>query len=63
MRSEDVNQSFLEARLRAIGEGLKEGVRREIRRLTELGLPIYVVDNGRVIDLKTGQTTERTEAS
>lgn len=59
MRSEHVDQSFLQARLRAIDEGRKEGVRREIRRLTELGFPIYVADNGRVIDLKTGQTAER----
>ena len=62
MHSENVDRSFLEERLRAIGEGLKEGVRREIMRLTELGLPIYVADNGRVIDRKTGQTAERREA-
>ncbi len=50
MHNEEVDQSFLEDRLRTIGEGLKEGIRREVCRLKELGLPIYVAENGRVVD-------------
>ena len=45
------DSDFLQRRLLAIGEGLKEGVRREVRRLRELGLPVYVADNGTVIAL------------
>lgn len=58
MSNEDVDQRFLERRLKPIGKGLTEGVRREIERLTELGLPFYVPDKGRVIDRETGRTAE-----
>lgn len=58
MHSKDVDRQFLEDRLRAISEGLKEGVRREVARLTELGLPIYVADNGKVIDLQAKPRSE-----
>ncbi len=52
MHSKDVDRQFLEDRLKAIGEGLEVGVRREVERLTELGLPIYVAYNGKVTDLQ-----------
>ena len=51
------DSDFLQKRLLAIGEGLKEGVRREVRRLREHGLPIYVADNGTVIALPPGPGT------
>lgn len=63
MRSENVDRSFLEERARAIGEGVKKRVWREIQRLTKLGLPFYTLDNGRVIDRKTRQVAERNEPS
>ena len=46
------DQKFLEERLDAISAGLKEGIRREVERLTKLGLPIYVDDNGRIVDIQ-----------
>ena len=52
MQRKDIDRKFLEERLDAISKGLKEGVRREVERLTDLGLPIYVADNGRVVDLQ-----------
>ncbi len=53
MHRKDIDQKFLEERLDAISEGLKEGVRREVERLTELGLPIVVADNGHIVDRQT----------
>ncbi len=47
-----VDERFLEERLDAIAHGLREGVRREIARREKLGLPIYVADNGQVVDLR-----------
>ena len=40
---------FLHDRLDAISEGLKEAIRREVRRLRDQGLPVYVADNGKVV--------------
>ena len=45
MQRSAVDQRFLQERLDAICQGLKEGVRREVRRLRELGLPVCVADN------------------
>ncbi len=53
MHRKDIDQKFLEERLDAIGKGLKEGVRREVERLTRLGLPIVVADNGHIVDRQT----------
>ncbi len=58
MHRKDLDQKFLEERLDAISKGLKEGVRREVERLTKLGLPIFVADNGHVVAI--GSTTDRT---
>jgi len=45
------DSAFLKRRLEAIAEGLKEGVRREVQRLRERGLPVYVAKNGTVVAL------------
>ena len=44
------DREFLRRRLDAICEGLKEGVRREVARLRREGLPVYVVEDGNVVD-------------
>ena len=44
---------FLQQRLEAISEGIKEGIRREVVRLRKLGLPIYVAENGTVVNRQT----------
>ncbi len=59
MEPSTADSDFLHERLVAIGEGLKEGVRREVRRLRQLGLPIYVADNGRVVDRQTTPHSRR----
>lgn len=53
MHRKNIDQKFLEERLEAISKGLKEGIRREVERLTELGLPIVVADKGHVVDRQT----------
>ena len=57
MGSNAPNAEFLKRRLEAIAEGLKEGIRREIARREKLGLPIYVADNGTVVNRQTNRTT------
>ncbi len=52
MNGKDVDRQFLEDCLKAIGEGLKEGVRREVERLTQLALPIYLPTTGRSLNYK-----------
>lgn len=42
---------FLRSRLETISEGFKEAIRREVRRLRERGLPVYVAKNGTVVAL------------
>ena len=44
---------FLQQRLEDICRGLKEGIRREVARRRKLGLPIYVVENGTVVNRQT----------
>ena len=52
MQRSDIDPEFLKKRLEQIAEGLKEGIRREVERLKRLGLPIYVEQHGKIIDLQ-----------
>ncbi len=58
MHNERVDRIFLEDRLRTIGKGLKEGIRREVNRLRELGLPIDAAENGHLVDYAERQIEE-----
>lgn len=44
--------SFVEEQLRKMANGLTEAMRREVETLRREGLPIYVSDNGKVVDLQ-----------
>jgi len=55
-RSDVPTTDFLKRRLNATAEGLKEGVRREVARLRKLGLPIYVAENGTVVNRQKPNT-------
>lgn len=46
----DPEAAILEKRLDQIAEGLREAIRREVARLRRLGLPVYVAENGRVVE-------------
>ncbi len=48
--------ALLKQRLDDICDGLREAIDREVARLRREGLPIYVSENGRVVDL---QATDR----
>ena len=43
--------AFLKKRLEQISQGMQEGIRREVARLRQLGLPIIVEENGVIKDL------------
>ena len=45
---------FVEEQLRMMAEGLAEAMQREVATLRREGLPIYVCDNGKVIDVNSG---------
>jgi hypothetical protein len=46
----DPEAEILRQRLDQIAEGLQEGIRREVARLRRLGLPVYVAENGHVVE-------------
>ncbi len=52
MQKNNDNDAFLEQRLDAICYGLRKAIDREVERRRITGLPIYVSENGRVVDLQ-----------
>lgn len=44
-------------RLDQIEDGLREAIRREVARLRRLGLPVYVAENGRVVERPAPRAT------
>jgi hypothetical protein len=54
----DADTQFLHDRLETIASGLKEAVRREVRRLREQGLPVYVAENGKVVARNAASTDD-----
>jgi len=55
MQEPEVDQQFLESRLDTIARCAKEAIRREIELLRKLQLPIYVAEDGKVVDLNTAR--------
>ena len=51
MTSREVDPEFLKSYLEKIAAGMTEAIRREVKRLRELGLPIYVDREGEVVNL------------
>ncbi len=49
MERKSTDTDFIEQRLKDISEGLKEAIRREVERLKQLGIPLYVGQNGKVV--------------
>jgi biotin operon repressor len=58
MHPEQSDEALLEQRLDDICEGLREAIDREVETLRREGLPIYVSDNGRIIDLQQTEIRE-----
>jgi len=59
MHPRNIDPALLQRRLDQISDGLKEGVRREVQRLRQLGLPIYVGSNGKVVSMPPNQPIKR----
>ena len=53
------DDALLEKRLDDICDGLREAIDREVETLRREGLPIYVSDNGNIVDLNS--TTSSSE--
>ena len=53
MDRSEADTEFLKQRLEAISHGLLEGIRREVARRRKLGLPLYVAENGTVVNRQT----------
>ena len=47
---DDPEAEALKQQLVDIEEGLREAIRREVARLRRLGLPVYVDEDGRVVE-------------
>ena len=58
MHPKQTNEAFLRKRLDDICEGLREAIDREVETLRREGFPIYVSDNGQVIDLQQTEGAE-----
>ena len=59
MSNDNADSEFLQKRLDMISEGLKEGIRREVQRLREQGLPVYVAHNGKVVRQPSASPTTK----
>lgn len=58
MRPNKTEDARLDKRLDDICKGFAEAIDREVARRRRAGLPIYISDNGKVIDLQTASPTE-----
>jgi len=52
MRRNQTEERVLDEQLDEICDGLREAIDREVETLQREGLPIYVSDNGSVVDLQ-----------
>ena len=52
MQRSKAEETALDRQLDEICEGFREAIDREVRTLEREGLPIYVAENGRVVDLR-----------
>ena len=50
--ADSADEVLLDREMDAICAGLREGIAREVARLRREGLPIYVSDNGKIVDLQ-----------
>jgi len=55
----ETEAEFLDHRLEQIRTGAAEAIRREVAELRRLGLPVWVSENGHVVDAsKNGSSTQ-----
>jgi hypothetical protein len=58
MQPDKTEDALLDERLDEICQGFTQAIDREIERRQRDGLPIYVAENGNVIDLQAGTSTD-----
>ncbi len=58
MQPDKTEDTLLDKRLDDICEGFTEAIEREVEALQREGLPIYVAENGKVVDLQAPAPTE-----
>lgn len=58
MPETEAERQFLDKRLDTISWCAKEAVRREVEKLRARNLPIYVAENGKVVDLNSRPSTD-----
>jgi hypothetical protein len=63
MQRSKPDTGFLKQRLEAISHGLMEGIRREVARRRTLGLPIYLAENGTVVNRQTSNKPRKGASS
>jgi hypothetical protein len=57
MQPDKTEDALLDKRRDDICEGFTEAIGREVEKLQREGLPIYVAENGQVIDLQAAAST------
>ena len=57
MQPDKTEDALLDKRLDDICEGFAEAIDREVERRRREGLPIYVAENGKVIDLQAAASS------
>lgn len=57
MQPDKIEDALLDKRLDDICEGFTEAIDREVETLQREGLPIYVAENGKVVDLQVASCT------
>lgn len=55
MQPDETENAVLDRRMDDICEALKEAIDREVETLRREGFPVYVSDNGKVVDLQTAK--------
>lgn len=61
MQPSSTEEALLDHQMDEICQGLVEAVDREVDTLRREGLPIYVAENGRIVDLQTMPSLDRLE--
>ncbi len=59
MQPDKTKDALLDKRMDDICEGFKEAIDREVERRRREGLPIYVAENGKVVDLQEAASKRR----
>lgn len=58
-----IDPIFVQEQLRKMADALQEAMQREVEKLRKAGLPIYVSENGEVVDLQQHESDEDQPAS